>query len=199
MCATESPALQQVLIQQPTSRGEVAVARCAAAARTRGAMAAGAMPRVQAICLGDLPWSRSWCTCCRSSGLSMGGHRIQATSRAGRSAVTATVAGMAVDDARGMIAALAQPEALLVFGAIVAATSRARPLDEMGNPLVGTSSPVRQRVEVSEHVVLCGHRSACRHRSIDSSGHAVRGTAGTVSWPSPLTRQGPLDWHDTRP
>jgi hypothetical protein len=32
---------------------------------------------------------------------------------------------MAIEDARVMIAALAQPEALLVFGAIAAATSRA--------------------------------------------------------------------------
>ena len=30
--------------------------------------------------------------------------------------------------------------------------------------------PVRQRAEVPEHVVLCGHRSPCRHPSIDSSG-----------------------------
>lgn len=46
---------------------------------------------------------------------------------------------MALDDARLIVAALAQPEVLLVFGAIVAATSPARPLDEMGRPLVGTS------------------------------------------------------------
>src|SRR6266702_3150477 len=31
--------------------------------------------------------------------------------------------------------------------------------------------PVRQRVEIPEHVVLCGHRPPCRHPSIDSSGH----------------------------
>ncbi len=47
--------------------------------------------------------------------------------------------------------------------------------------VVAPPSPVRQRVEVPEHVVLCGHRSPCRHPSIDSSGHAVRGTAGRVS------------------
>jgi hypothetical protein len=40
---------------------------------------------------------------------------------------------------------------------------------------VAPPSPVRQRVEVPEHVVLRGHRSPCRHPSIDSSGHAVPG------------------------
>ena len=58
--------------------------------------------------------------------------------------------------------------------------------------VVAPPCPVRQRVEVCEHLVLRGHRSPCRHRSIDSSGNAVRGTAGTVSWPSPLARPGPL-------
>lgn len=37
-----------------------------------------------------------------------------------------------------MIAALAQPEALLVFGAIAAATSGARLRDELGHPPSGT-------------------------------------------------------------
>jgi hypothetical protein len=55
-------------------------------------------------------------------------------STAGRYAITATVTGM-VDDARVMIAALAQPEALLVFGAIATATSKARLLDELGHPM----------------------------------------------------------------
>jgi len=44
-----------------------------------------------------------------------------------------------VDDARVMIAALAQPEALLVFGAIATATSKARLLDELGHPMSRTS------------------------------------------------------------
>src|SRR6266542_1196820 len=67
---------------------------------------------------------------------------------------------------------------------------RPRPPDVAGDVVqspelvvVAPPSPVRQRVEVPEHVVLCGHRSPCRHPSIDSSGHAVRGTAGTVSRP----------------
>jgi hypothetical protein len=47
--------------------------------------------------------------------------------------------GMAIEDARVMIAALAQPEALLVFGAIAAATSGARLRDELGHPPSGTS------------------------------------------------------------
>ena len=42
--------------------------------------------------------------------------------------------------------------------------------------VVAPPPPVRQRAEVPEHVVLCGHRAPCRHPSIDSSGHAVRGT-----------------------
>ena len=50
-----------------------------------------------------------------------------------------TVAGMAVDDARLVVAALAQPEVLLVFSAIVVATSTARPRDEMGHPPAGTA------------------------------------------------------------
>jgi hypothetical protein len=41
-------------------------------------------------------------------------------------------------DARVMIGALAEPEALLVFGAIVTATSKARLLDELGHPVAGT-------------------------------------------------------------
>jgi len=59
-------------------------------------------------------------------------------STAGRHATTATVTCM-VDDARVMIAALAQPEALLVFGAIATATSKARLLDELGYPMSMTS------------------------------------------------------------
>jgi hypothetical protein len=42
---------------------------------------------------------------------------------------------MPIDDVHAMISALAEPEALLVFGAIVAATSKARPWDELGNPM----------------------------------------------------------------
>jgi hypothetical protein len=38
-----------------------------------------------------------------------------------------------------MIAALAEPVALLVFGVIVAGTARARVVDEFGRPPVGTS------------------------------------------------------------
>ncbi len=38
-----------------------------------------------------------------------------------------------------MISVLAEPEALLVFGAIVMATSTARLRDEMGRPRSGTS------------------------------------------------------------
>jgi hypothetical protein len=46
---------------------------------------------------------------------------------------------MPIEDARVMIAALARPEALLVFGAIATATSGARLLDELGYPPSGTS------------------------------------------------------------
>ncbi|MGH3834560.1 MAG: hypothetical protein ACRDSF_02480 [Pseudonocardiaceae bacterium] len=46
---------------------------------------------------------------------------------------------MAIDDAHLMIAALAEPEALLVFGAIATATSKARLRDELGHPMSGTS------------------------------------------------------------
>jgi hypothetical protein len=53
--------------------------------------------------------------------------------------VVAIVACMVVKDARAMIGALAEPEALLVFGAIVTATSAARRLDEFGRPVSGTS------------------------------------------------------------
>ena len=53
--------------------------------------------------------------------------------------VVAIVAGMVVGDARVMISVLAEPEALLVFGAIVTATSTARLRDEMGHPRSGTS------------------------------------------------------------
>src|SRR5258706_6679489 len=38
-----------------------------------------------------------------------------------------------------MIAALAEREVLLVFAAIVTATSTARPVDDFGRPLAGTS------------------------------------------------------------
>lgn len=38
-----------------------------------------------------------------------------------------------------MIAALAEPDVLLVFSAIVTATSTARPLDDFGRPVSGTS------------------------------------------------------------
>ena len=50
----------------------------------------------------------------------------------------AIVACMVIRDARVMIGALAEPEALLVFGAIVTATSKARRLDEFGRPVSGT-------------------------------------------------------------
>jgi hypothetical protein len=53
--------------------------------------------------------------------------------------VVAMVACMVVRDARAMISVLAEPEALLVFGAIVTATSTARFLDEMGHPRSGIS------------------------------------------------------------
>ena len=53
--------------------------------------------------------------------------------------VMAIVACMVIRDARVMIAALAEPEAVLVFGAIVTATSTARLLDELGHPVSGTS------------------------------------------------------------
>jgi hypothetical protein len=69
----------------------------------------------------------------------MGGHRIEAVSFLARLRSRFTVAGMAVDDARRVVAVLAQPEVLLVFSAIVVATSRACPLDEMGHPLQETS------------------------------------------------------------
>ncbi|MFI5068058.1 MAG: hypothetical protein ACHP9Z_29325 [Streptosporangiales bacterium] len=46
---------------------------------------------------------------------------------------------MVIRDARAMIGALAEPEALLVFGAIVTATSTARPPGEFGHPVSGTS------------------------------------------------------------
>ena len=53
--------------------------------------------------------------------------------------VVAIVACMVVRDARGMIGVLAEPEALLVFGAIVTSTSTARSRDEMGRSRSGTS------------------------------------------------------------
>lgn len=52
--------------------------------------------------------------------------------------VAAIVACMVIGDARVMIGALAEPEALLVFGAIVTATSKARLLDEFWRPVSGT-------------------------------------------------------------
>jgi hypothetical protein len=61
-----------------------------------------------------------------------------AVSVTGGSTIGVTVARMAVDDARAMITALAEPEALLVFGAIATATSKARLLSEMGHPMSGT-------------------------------------------------------------
>ena len=48
------------------------------------------------------------------------------------------MARMVIRDARVMIDALAEPEALLVFGAIVTATSTARVADEFGRPVCGT-------------------------------------------------------------
>lgn len=48
------------------------------------------------------------------------------------------MACMVITDARVMIDALAEPEALLVFGAIVTATSTARVLDDFGRPVSGT-------------------------------------------------------------
>jgi hypothetical protein len=53
--------------------------------------------------------------------------------------VMAMVACMVAGDARAMIRVLAEPEALLVFGAIVTATSTARLRDEMGCPRPGIS------------------------------------------------------------
>jgi hypothetical protein len=62
---------------------------------------------------------------------------------------------MAIEDARVMIAALAQPEALLVFGAT--ATSGARLLDELGYPRSGTSyvTPfgLEKRTSLSREVI----------------------------------------------
>jgi hypothetical protein len=46
---------------------------------------------------------------------------------------------MVIRDASVMIGALAEPEALLVFGAIVTATSTARRRDEFGHAVSGTS------------------------------------------------------------
>jgi hypothetical protein len=46
---------------------------------------------------------------------------------------------VAIDDARVMIAVLTEPEVLLVFSVIVAATSKARVLDDFGCPPSGTS------------------------------------------------------------
>ena len=43
---------------------------------------------------------------------------------------------MSVDDPQLVISALADPEVLLVFGALVMATSLARPRDEFGQPMV---------------------------------------------------------------
>jgi hypothetical protein len=53
--------------------------------------------------------------------------------------VMAIVTSMVARDAHAMIRVLAEPEALLVFGAIVSATSTARLRDEMGIPRSGTS------------------------------------------------------------
>jgi hypothetical protein len=49
------------------------------------------------------------------------------------------VACVSIDVARVMIAALAEPEVLLVFSTIVTATSMARPLDDFGRPVSATS------------------------------------------------------------
>ena len=71
--------------------------------------------------------------------------------------VAVTVARMAIEDARVMIAALAQPEALLVFGAIATATSGARLLDELGYSRSGTSyvTPfgLEKRTSLSREVI----------------------------------------------
>lgn len=50
-----------------------------------------------------------------------------------------TVLHVAEDDAGLMIAVLAEPVVLLVFGVIVAATSKARVVDDFGLPVSGTS------------------------------------------------------------
>jgi hypothetical protein len=42
-------------------------------------------------------------------------------------------------EAEAIISALADPQALLVFGVIVASTSKARVRDQYGNPPIGTS------------------------------------------------------------
>lgn len=49
------------------------------------------------------------------------------------------VGRMLIRDPEAVVAALAEPEALLVVGAIVTATSTARPLSEAGYPRSGTS------------------------------------------------------------
>jgi hypothetical protein len=51
----------------------------------------------------------------------------------------ATVAWVSIVDARVMIAALAEPDVLLVFGAIVTARSTARSVDEVGRPVSAPS------------------------------------------------------------
>lgn len=71
-----------------------------------------------------------------------GRDRVEAgiMSTTGRHAITATVTCMVInDDARVMIAALAQPEALLVFGAIATATSKARLREDLGHSTSRTS------------------------------------------------------------
>ena len=64
---------------------------------------------------------------------------VSATSRSPGARTRVTVVGVVDTDARAVIAVLAQPEALLVFGAIVVATSRARRLDRMGHVPVRNS------------------------------------------------------------
>ncbi len=68
--------------------------------------------------------------------------------------VIAIVTCMVSSDARVMIGALAEPEALLVFGAIVTATSTARALDEFGRPVSGTSRSLPSAWK--EHVAAIG-------------------------------------------
>jgi hypothetical protein len=54
-------------------------------------------------------------------------------------AVAAIVLRVADDDAMLMVGALADPLVLLVFGVIVAGTSKARVVDDFGRPPSGTS------------------------------------------------------------
>jgi hypothetical protein len=86
-----------------------------------------------------------------------------------------TVVGVVDTDARAVIAVLAQPEVLLVFGAIVVATSRARRLDRMGQVPVGTSyvtpSGLAKDTSLSRAVI---ERAAATARGCGTAGGPAR-------------------------